>query len=53
MTPLTAAKVALFIIAAILIGAGIRADSSALRITGIGFLVAAFALRFLKRDSPQ
>jgi len=53
VTPLTAAKVALFIIAAILIGFGIRADSSALRITGIGFLVAAFALRFVKKDLPE
>lgn len=53
MTPLTAVKVALFVVAAILIGFGIRADSSVLRLTGIGFLVGAFALRFLKKDAAE
>ena len=53
MTPLTVAKVALFAIAAILIGFGIRADSESLRWTGIALLAAAFALRFVKRRAPR
>ena len=50
MTPLTTAKLALAVTAAILLGLGIRTDSSSLRWAGIGFLVAAFALRFLRKD---
>ena len=52
MNGVSKAKIALFIIAAILIGAGIRSDSETLRWAGIAFLVAAFLLRFVKRSAP-
>jgi len=48
MTPFTIAKLALMLIAAILLGWGIRADDSALRWAGIGFLFIALILRFFK-----
>ena len=49
MTPLTIAKLALMLIAAILLVWGIRTDDAALRWAGIFFLVAALILRFFKR----
>ena len=49
MTPLTVAKLALMLIAAILLGWGIRTDDAALRWAGIGFLFIALILRFIKR----
>ena len=49
MTPFTIAKLALMLIAAILLGWGIRTDDSALRWAGIGFLFIALILRFIKR----
>jgi hypothetical protein len=49
MTPMTSAKMALMLIAAILLGWGIRTDDSALRWAGIGFLFLALVLRFFKR----
>lgn len=48
MTSTTVAKIALTIIALILVGYGMRVDSPTLRWVGIAFLVAAFALRFIK-----
>lgn len=48
MTPFTSAKLALALIAAILLGWGIRSDDSALRWAGIGFLFIALILRFIK-----
>ena len=48
MTPLTYAKLALALIAAILLAWGIRNDDSALRFAGMGFLFVALILRFLK-----
>lgn len=53
MNAVTATKIALFIAAAILIGAGIRVDRASLRLVGIAFLAAAFALRFLKRSARE
>ncbi|HEX9384128.1 MAG TPA: hypothetical protein VF908_12050 [Gemmatimonadaceae bacterium] len=49
MTPFTVAKLALMLIAAILLGWGIRTDDAALRWAGIGFLFIALILRFIKR----
>ncbi len=48
MTPFTIAKLALALMAAILLGWGIRSDNSALRWAGIGFLFIALILRFFK-----
>ncbi|HZD84566.1 MAG TPA: hypothetical protein VE052_01545 [Gemmatimonadaceae bacterium] len=49
MTPFTVAKLALMLVAAILLGWGIRTDDTALRWAGIGFLFIALILRFIKR----
>jgi hypothetical protein len=49
VTPFTIAKLALMLIAAILLGWGIRTDDAALRWAGIGFLFIALVLRFVKR----
>jgi hypothetical protein len=49
VTPFTVAKLALMLIAAILLGWGIRTDDAALRWAGIGFLFIALILRFIKR----
>ncbi|HEX9130639.1 MAG TPA: hypothetical protein VF850_15860 [Gemmatimonadaceae bacterium] len=49
MTPFTVAKLALMLIAAILLGWGIRTDDTAVRWAGIGFLFIALILRFIKR----
>lgn len=48
MNKSTTAKIALFIVGLILIGYGMRVDSATLRWTGIGFLLVAFLLRFVK-----
>ena len=48
MTPLTTARLALAMIAIILFGWGIRTNDSAIRLAGIGFLLAALVLRFFK-----
>jgi hypothetical protein len=49
VTPFTVAKLALMLIAAILLGWGIRTDDTAVRWAGIGFLFIALILRFIKR----
>jgi len=49
VTRFTIAKLALMLIAAILLGWGIRTDDTALRWAGIGFLFIALILRFIKR----
>ncbi len=48
MTPFTIAKLALMLVAAVLLGWGIRTDDSALRWAGIAFLFIALILRFIK-----
>ncbi|HVF39336.1 MAG TPA: hypothetical protein VM939_05500 [Gemmatimonadaceae bacterium] len=54
MTPLTIAKLALALTAAILFGLGVRTDLPALRWAAIGFLTFAVLLRFFdkKRKDP-
>lgn len=47
MTPLNSARLLVALIAAILLGYGIRTDNEALRWAGIGFLLAALLMRFL------
>lgn len=49
MTPFTIAKLALMLIATILLAWGIRADDAALRWAGIAFLFSALILRFIKK----
>jgi hypothetical protein len=49
VSPFTIAKLALMLIAAVLLGWGIRADDAALRWAGIGFLFIALILRFIKK----
>lgn len=49
----TNAKIILFMIGAVLIGAGMRTDNPMLRWIGIAFLAAAFLLRFVKKDVPE
>lgn len=48
MGAFTLAKVALALIAAVLLGWGIRNDDSALRWAGMAFLFIALALRFFQ-----
>ncbi len=48
MTPITTARLIVALIAAILLGYGMRADSEAVRWAGIGFLVAALLMRFIR-----
>ena len=47
MAPLNTARLVVALIAAILLGYGIRTDNPALRWAGIGFLLAALLMRFL------
>jgi uncharacterized membrane protein len=49
MTPIIMARLTVILIAAILLGYGIRTDQPALRWAGIGFLVAALLMRFIGR----
>ena len=51
MSRLTQLKLGLALIGMILWGAGYRVDDARLRWIGIGFLAAAAALRFVRRDS--
>ena len=53
MSPFTVAKLALMLVAAILLAWGIKSDDSALRWAGIGFLFAALILRFFKPRKPR
>ena len=53
MSPFTIAKIALMLIAAILLGWGIKTDDSVLRWAGILFLLAALILRFVKPRKPR
>jgi hypothetical protein len=53
MSPFTIAKLALMLIAAVLLGWGIRADDTTLRWAGIAFLFAALILRFFKPRKPR
>jgi multisubunit Na+/H+ antiporter MnhE subunit len=53
VSPFTIAKLALMLVAAVLLAWGIRTDDSALRWAGIGFLFAALVLRFFKPRKPR
>jgi len=53
VTAFTIAKLALMLIAAILLAWGIRADDSALRWAGIAFLFIALIRRFFKPRKPR
>ena len=53
MNTMTSAKLALALGGALLIGVGIKTDSSALRLSGIALLLIAFALRFVRKDTPE
>jgi hypothetical protein len=53
MSPFTVAKLALMLIAAILLAWGIRTDDSAIRWAGILFLFIALILRFFKPRKPR
>ena len=52
MSPFTVAKLALMLIAAILLAWGIRTDDSAIRWAGILFVFIALVLRFWKPRKP-
>jgi len=53
MTPITAAKLALALIAAILFAYGVRSDLPQLRWAAIAFLAAAVLLRFLDKSRSR
>ena len=53
MSPFTIAKLALMLIAAILLAWGIRTDDTAIRWAGILFLFIALILRFFKPRKPR
>lgn len=53
MTPITTARLIVALIAAILLGYGIRTDSETVRWAGIGFLVAALLMRFIRPRERQ
>ncbi|HYN81077.1 MAG: hypothetical protein M3O61_03150 [Gemmatimonadota bacterium] len=53
MTPITTARLIVALIAAILLVYGMRMDDEAVRWAGIGFLVAALLMRFIRpRERP-
>jgi len=51
--PFTTAKLALMLIAAMLLAWGIRTEDAALRCAGIGFLFIALIIRFFKPRKPR
>jgi hypothetical protein len=53
VSPIIVAKLALMLIAAILLAWGIRTDEAAIRWAGIGFLFMALILRFIKPRKPR
>jgi len=53
VTPITIAKLALMLIAAVLLAWGIRTDDAAIRWAGIGFLFMGLILRFIKPRKPR
>lgn len=53
MSPFTIAKLALMLIAAVLLAWGIRTDDAAIRWAGILFLIVALVLRFFKPRKPR
>ena len=53
MTPITAAKLALALMAAILFAYGVRSDLPQLRWAAIAFLAAAILLRFFDKTRSR
>jgi len=53
MTPITAAKLALALMAAILFAYGVRSDLPQLRWAAIAFLAAAVLLRFFDKSRSR
>jgi hypothetical protein len=53
MTPLTTVRVAVFMIALVLIGYGMRTDNSTLRLIGIALLGLVLMLRFVRKEKPE
>ena len=53
MSPFTIAKLALMLVAGILLAWGIRNDDAMIRWAGILFLLAALVLRFFKPRKPR
>jgi hypothetical protein len=53
MSPFLTAKLALMLVAAILLGWGMHTENSALRWAGIGFLFIALILRFFKPNQRR
>ena len=53
MSPFTIAKLALMLIAGVLLAWGIRQDDVLIRWVGILFLLAALLLRFFKPRKPR
>ncbi|HSA55137.1 MAG TPA: hypothetical protein VLE53_05500 [Gemmatimonadaceae bacterium] len=52
MSTLTRVKLALALVGVIVFAAGIRLDDGRLRYVGIGFVAAAWLLRFVKPKPP-
>ena len=52
MTTLTRAKLALALIGLVVFGAGMRLERVELRWTGLGFVAAAWLLRFVRSRNP-
>ena len=53
MSNLAQIKVVLAVIGLVLFGAGVRFESTALRWTGLGFVVMAWLLRFMRPRKPE
>ncbi len=50
MSALTQLKIALALVGVLLFGTGVRFEDNRLRLAGIGFVAAAWLLRFVKTD---
>jgi hypothetical protein len=53
MTPTTSARLVLAAAGLVVWGIGIRAEDSVLQYVGIGLLVVAVVLRFVRRPDPR
>jgi len=53
MSNLSQLKIALAVIGLVLFGAGVRLERTELRWTGLGFVVMAWLLRFMRPRKPE
>ena len=53
MSTLTRAKIALALIGLVLFGAGVRLERSDVRWIGVGFVVVAWLMRFVRSRTPS